>query len=118
MGLVQAEKTLGGNAHLRRHPAAVFGDLGRIVVRADAGVEACIDAAGDAAVAVEECVAQAGNGREQRRSRYHRAPALPSCAASAASLNPARSARCGSETASTLNIDPMPPRPPPIRRFS
>ena len=31
---------------------------------------------------------------------------------------PASEVRFGSEIASTLNIDPMPPRPPPVSRFS
>ena len=48
-------------------------------------------------------------------------PSVMACSALASgfsSLNPASEVRWGSETASTLNIDPMPPRPPPISRFS
>ena len=40
MDLVRAEKALGRNAHLLGHPAAVFRDMGGIVVRAEAAIEA------------------------------------------------------------------------------
>ena len=42
-----------------RHQAAVFRHLGRIVVGAEAAIEAAIDAIGDAALAREEGVAHA-----------------------------------------------------------
>src|SRR6202012_2312533 len=97
------------------HPPAVFRDMGGIVVRPEAAIEAGIDAAGDAALAGEKGVAQARNGREQRRSQRHRVSTL---AVDSASVSPAIEVRWGSEIATTLNIEPMPPRPPPISRFS
>src|SRR5258708_39088973 len=114
MGLVHAEKMLRCDADLFGHPAAVLRNLGRIVFRAEAAIEALIDAVGHAALAREESVAQAGDGREQRRSQRHGSSALLSCS----SANPASAVRLGSETASTLNIAPIPPRPPPPSRFS
>src|SRR5882762_4286696 len=115
MDLPYAEEMLRRDAHLLRHPPAVFGHLGGIVLRAEAAIEALVDAVGHAAVARKESVAQAGNGREQRRSQLHGGPAS---ASGCLSLNPASAVRWGPEIASTLNIDPMPPRPPPISRFS
>src|SRR6266478_1714774 len=115
MDLPDAEKMLGRHAHLLGHPATIFRDPGGVVVRAEAAIEALVDAVGHAAVARKESVAQAGNGREQRRSQLHGGPAS---ASGCLSLNPASAVRWGPEIASTLNIDPMPPRPPPISRFS
>src|SRR4030081_183757 len=105
----------GRHPLLLRHWAAIFRDIGRIVVRAEAAIETGVDALGYAAVARKESVAQAVNGREQRRSQLHGSSALASCFPS---INPASEVRGGSEIASTLNIYPMPPRPPPISRFS
>src|SRR6266705_1345541 len=65
MDLVRAEKMLRGNAHLRRHPATVLRDIGRIVLRAEATIEAGVDAIRHAALARKKGVTQAGNGREQ-----------------------------------------------------
>ena len=65
MDLMHVEKSVGCNAHRVGHPAAVLADIGGIVVRAKSAIEAGIDAVGDAAVAGEEGVAQAGNGGEQ-----------------------------------------------------
>src|SRR5712664_470590 len=118
MNLEYAEKIRRRDAHLLRHPAAIFRDIGGIVVRAEAAIETSIDAIGHAAVARKESVAQAGNGREQRRSQPHGSSASASSFSSFSSLNPASKVRWGPEIASTLNIDPMPPRPPPISRFS
>src|ERR1700687_5882340 len=114
MGLMHAEKMLGRHPHLLRHSAAIFRDIGRIVVRADATIEACVNALGHAAGARKKSMTQAGNGREQRGSQPHGSSARASCLSS---LNPASEVSCGSEIASTLNIDPMPPRPPPLSRF-
>ena len=122
MDLVQGEKMRRRNAHVFRHPAAIFGDMGGIVARADAGIEARIDAAGDAALAREESVAQARNGREQRRGKRRHGRCIRGVMVrppqSVRRSKPASAERCGSETPSTLNIEPMPPRPPPISRFS
>src|SRR3982074_3455336 len=115
MGLMNAEKMLRRDAHLLRHPPAILRDIGGIVARADAAIQACVNAVGHTAVAGEESGTQAGNGREQRRCQLHGSSAPAACFSSA---NPASVVRLGSEIASTLNIDPMPPRPPPISRFS
>src|SRR3977135_30969 len=115
MGLPDAEEMLRRDAQLLSQSAAIFRDIGRIVARAEAAIETGVDAIGYAAVARKESVAQAGNGREQRRCQLHGSSALASCFPS---INPASEVRWGSEIASTLNIDPMPPRPPPISRFS
>src|SRR5690349_24781610 len=115
MDLVGAEQALGRNAHLLGHPAAIFRDAGGFVVRAEPAIEALVDSIRNPALAGEECMAQAGNGCEQRRSERH---AVSSPCAGGSSLRPATSRRLGSVTASTLNIDPMPPRPLSVRRFN
>src|ERR1700712_3542426 len=104
----------GRDAHLLRHAPAILRHPGRIVVRPDAGIEAFVNPVGHAALAGEEGVTQAWDGGEQRRGDRHEGAPRASCRSSA---NPASAVRLGSETASTLNISPMPPRPPPIRRF-
>src|SRR5258708_26697072 len=115
MDLVRADQALGRTAHLLGHRAAVFGDAGGVVVRAEAAIEALVDSVGYPTLAGEEGVAQPGNGCEQRRSERH---AVSSPGAGGSSLRPATEVRLGSVTASTLNIDPMPPRPLSVRRFS
>src|SRR6202035_2926579 len=115
MALMHAEKMRGRHTHLLRHPATIFRDSGGIVVGAAPPLGGCIKANGDAAFAAEESVTQAGDGREQRRLQLHGTSALASGLSSA---NPAREMRLGSEIASTLNIDPMPPRPPVTSRFN
>src|SRR5437899_11862511 len=115
MDLVRAEQALRRNAHLLGHRAAVFRDMGRVVVRAEPAIEALVDSVGYPALAGEEGVAQPGNGCEQRRSERH---AVSSPGAGGSSLRPATAVRLGSVTASTLNIDPMPPRPLSVRSFS
>src|SRR3981081_4107343 len=97
MGLPDAEEMLRRDAHLLRHPAATFPHLGRIVVGAEAAIETGVDAIGYAAVARKESVAQAGNGREQRRCQLHGSSALASCFPS---VNPAPWVPGGSEVAS------------------
>src|SRR5215207_5394795 len=115
MDLVHAEKTLGRNAHLFGHPAEIFRDTGGIIVGAEPAIETLVDSAGYAALAGEEGVAQSRNGCEQRRSERHSVSSPEACGSS---LRPATTVRLGSVTASTLNIDPMPPRPESVRRFS
>src|SRR5215208_6327675 len=115
MDLPDGEKMRGRDAHLFRHSPAIFSDSGGVVVRAKPAIEAVVKPAGDAAVAGKEGVAQAGNARQQRRTEHHAGSAL---SPGLTSPNPASELRLGSETASTLNIDPMPPRPPPTSRFS
>src|SRR3954471_22629771 len=115
MGLVEGEQALGRNAHPFGHAAAVFRNLAGIVVRSGAAVEAFVNPAGDAAFAGEKGVAQAGNGREQRRTQHHGVSAF---ASGLSSESPASATRSGCEIASTLNIEPIPPRPVSISRFS
>src|ERR1700730_7933064 len=105
VALPHAEKMLRTDAHLLRHTAAIFSNAGGIVAGAEAAIEAGIDAAGYPALAAKERVTQAGNGRQQRRSRHHGVAACAAGFSSFTSLNPARSVMCGSETASTLNIE-------------
>jgi hypothetical protein len=62
MDLMHPEEMGGCNPHLLRHAAAIFRDIGRVVIGAEAAVEAGIDAAGHAALAREEGVPQARNG--------------------------------------------------------
>src|SRR4051812_41061621 len=115
MDLPYGEKVCRRDAHLLRHSPTVFRDSSGIVVRAKPAIEAVVKAAGHAAVAGKEGVAHAGKGGQQRRSEHHAGSAFSSGLSSA---KPASELRLGSETASTLNIDPMPPRPPPTSRFS
>src|SRR3981081_571641 len=100
MDLKNGEKMRWANPHLFRHPPAIFRDASGIVIGADAAVEACIEAVGHTAVAAKESVAQAGNGREQRRAQRHGSSAPVSSGFSSA--NPASLVRLGSEIASTL----------------
>src|SRR5216683_2093218 len=113
MDLMHVEEILGRNAHLLSHPAAVFADISGIVAGAEPAIEAAIDAIGDAAVAGEEGVAKAWNGREQGRTEHHADPP-----AGFSSLSPGSIVSLGSDIPKTLNITPMPPRPPPISRLS
>src|SRR6185437_883149 len=113
MDLMHADEMRGCNAHLPGHAAAVLRDMRGIIVRAEPAVEAGIDAVRYAAVAGEEGVAQAGNGRQQGRGKHQEAPAD-----SFSSLKPGSVTRFCSETPSTLNSDPMPPRPVLVNRFS
>src|ERR1700694_2861533 len=103
MGLVHAEKILRPPAELLRHATAVFPDVGRIVTRAESAVQPGVNPAGHAALAGEEGMAKSGDRRQQRRGEHHLLSA-------GASLRPGNSSICGSETPSTLNIEPMPPR--------
>ena len=66
MKLVRAQQAIGRNAHLRGHPPAILRDILRIVVRAQPAIEAGVDALGHPALAREEGMPQAGNGRKQR----------------------------------------------------
>src|SRR5438128_5508739 len=115
MDLVQGEEIFRRHPHLRRHARAVLDDLGRIVMRAGTAVEARVDAFGDAAFAGEEGMAQAGDGRKKRRAQHHDGLAFASWVSS---LSPASEIRSGCEMPITLNIEPMPPRPESVSRFS
>src|SRR5262249_7542230 len=109
----QVQEMGGRNPHLLGHTAAIFRDMRGIIVRAQSAVEAGIDAAGDAALAGEEGVAEPGNGQEERGSKHQESPA--GCLLS---LRPGSEARFRPERPSTLNSVPMPPRPPPVKRFN
>jgi hypothetical protein len=63
MDLVDGKQFFGWNAHPGGNATAVLGDLLGIVVRADAGVQAAIDALGDAPGAGKKAVADAALGR-------------------------------------------------------
>src|SRR5258708_11193599 len=116
MNLEGGEEMAWLDAHRRRHPPAVFHDVNGIVLRADAAVQAGINAIGDAAIAAEESVTQAGDGRKQRRCQRHEG--WSSAARCSSSLSPTSVSMPGWEMPLTLNIDPMPLRPPPVRRCS
>src|ERR1700728_1648509 len=58
-------------------------------------------------------------GVQMLESDHQRHDASASAVSSGtSSANPASVVRLGSETPSTLNISPMPPRPPPTSRFN
>jgi hypothetical protein len=64
MDLVQAEKAIGCDPHLLGHPPPIFRDMGGVIVGTKAAIEALVNAAGHAAFAGKEGVAQARNGRK------------------------------------------------------
>src|SRR5947209_8465688 len=106
MNLERGEQARGLDAEMRGHAPAVFRYPGGVVIGANSAIEAFVNAIGHAAIAGEERMTQAGNGGEQWRSQCHEVSTLSSAA------NPASTSSAGSEIATTLNIDPMPPRPP------
>jgi hypothetical protein len=61
MGLVNAEQILLRHAEVLCHAAAIFPDIGRIVMRAETAIESGINAAGHPALAGEEGMANAGD---------------------------------------------------------
>src|SRR5207253_2859200 len=105
--LVGGEEALRANAERRRHAGAVLLDQRGLVVRSLPAVEALIDAAGHAAVAGEEGVA---NARERGERRGLESGAHDS--------NPGSSPSRGCAMAMTLNISPMPVRPGAVKRAS
>src|SRR6186713_1290245 len=113
MDLVQAEEMVRCDADMLGHAAAVLRDEGLIVVGAEPAIQRGIDAVGDAALAGEEGMAQAGHRRQQRGSKRHEASPVRS-----KSLRPASPVNRGSEMPSTLNIEPMPLRPVSVSRLS
>src|SRR5579864_3696032 len=78
MNLENSQEAFWRDAQCCGHPPAVFRDMRRIVVRADAAIQAAINAFGDAALAAEEGVPQAGDCRQQRGFQHHGVPALSS----------------------------------------
>src|SRR3954471_19677051 len=116
MNLECGEEMLRRHADRRGHQPAVFVHARRIVLRAEAAVQAAIDAVGDAALAAEKSVTQARSGGQQRRLQHH--GCWSSAARSWPADGPTSCPMCGSETPIPWNIAPMPRRPPPISRFS
>src|SRR5580700_2369807 len=86
------------------HARAVFRDMGAVVVRSDAAIEARIKAAGNAALAREEAVANAVE-RERAGLDHHGGVS-----------NPGSGPSLGSAMASALNNSPMPCAPLSVRR--
>src|SRR5580704_17570473 len=86
------------------HARAVFRNMGAVVVRSDAAIEARIKAAGNAALAREEAVADAVE--RQRLSLDHHGGVS----------NPGSGPSFGSAMASALNNSPMPCAPLSVRR--
>src|SRR4029077_13414207 len=97
------EQRLAPDAECGRHAGTVLGHVRAIVVRADAAVEACIDALRHAALAGEERVADAGE-----RSK---GCGLPGACAHHAS-NPGSVPIAGAERPSTLKRVPVSVGPP------
>src|ERR1700759_3816887 len=112
MNLEHGEEAFRRDAQRRCHAGAVFRNVFRIVVGADAAVQPGVDPFGNAALAADEGMVQAGHAREQGRLyRHHSSVSVLGSGVLAA--KPASVVRLGSETPSTLNICPMPLRPPP-----
>jgi hypothetical protein len=61
MGLMHAHEVFRRDAELRGHAPAIFVHLRLVVIGAEAAVEAGINPFGDAALAGEERMAQAGH---------------------------------------------------------
>src|SRR5215472_1022463 len=104
MHLVERQEATRLDAERRRHAGAVFRDMGGVVLRAGAAVEAGIEAPGHAAGAGEKSMADAGQG-QRLRLKLHNAPSNPGIA-------PNR----GAAIAIALNNSPMPRAPSAIRR--
>src|SRR5690242_15218270 len=113
MDLMHVQEMRGLNPELLCHAATVFSDICWIVARAEPAIEAVIDAVGHAALAREEGMAQTGDGGKKGGNKHQEAPLGPGW-----SLKPGSVSSFESETPSTLNIEPMPPRPPPVNRFN
>ena len=67
MHLIEGEEAVRLDAERRRHARAVFRDMAGVVLRAGAAIEARIDAAGHAAGAGEEGMANAGQSQATAR---------------------------------------------------
>src|SRR5580692_10492074 len=102
--LIAGQKAARLDPDRGRHAGAVFRDMGAVVVRSNAAIEARIEAAGNAALAREEAVADAVE-RERSSFDHHGGVA-----------NPGRGPNFGSAMASALNNSPMPWAPVSVRR--
>ena len=115
MNLVRHEEMRRIDAKMRRHPAPVFGNRVRIVLRADAAVKRCVNSSGDAAQPGEKSMGQARRVKnacaERRRGLLHHGDAVS---------KPGGTPRPGLVTASALKSLAMSvapePWPPPARR--
>src|SRR3984957_1908932 len=104
MDLIAGQKAVWLDPDRSRHAGAVFRDMGAVVVRPDAAIEACIEGAGNAALAREEAVADAVE--RERSSLDHHGDVS----------NPGSGPSFGSAMASALNNSPMPCAPVSVRR--
>jgi len=105
------------DAQLFRHPRRFSSTWRGIVVGADAAVETAIDAAGHPALAVKKAWRRPGMAERQRRFQLHGAAAWrPACRPARRGIRPRRLGGLGDRE--HLEHRAMPPRPPPISRFS
>src|SRR5580704_12911855 len=104
MNLIAGQEAVRLDPDRSRHARAVFSDMGAVVVRSDAAIEACIEAAGNAPLAREEAVADAAE-RERSSLDHHGGVS-----------NPGSVPSFGSAMASALNNSPMPWAPVSVRR--
>src|SRR5580693_459175 len=104
VNLIAGQKAARLDPDCGRHAGTVFRDMGTVVVRSDAAIEARIKAAGNAALAREEAVADAVE-RERSSLDHHGGVA-----------NPGSGPSLGSAMASALNNSPMPLAPVSVRR--
>src|SRR5580704_17315570 len=102
--LIAGQKAARLDPDRGRHAGPVFRDMGAVVVRPDAAVEARIEAAGNAALAREEAVADAVE-RERSSLDHHGGVSKPG-----------NGPNFGSAMASALNNSPMPWAPLSVRR--
>src|SRR5215469_650398 len=106
MDLVDGEEAVRLDAERSRHARAILRDASRVVLRAGAAIEACIEAAGYAARACEEGMADAGQS-QRLGLKLHDASSKPGS-------GPSR----GAAIAMALNNSPMPRAPSAINRAS
>src|SRR5580700_1904458 len=104
MNLIAGQKAARLDPDRGRHAGAVFRDMGAVVIRPDAAIEARIEAAGNAALACEEAMADAVE-RERSSLDHHGGVA-----------NPGSGPSFGSAMAIALNNSPMPCAPVSVRR--
>src|SRR5580704_9363909 len=104
MNLIAGQEAIRLDPDRSRHAHAVFRDMGAVVVRSDAAIEAGIEAAGNTALACEEAVADAVE-RERSSLDHHGGVS-----------NPGSVPSFGSAMASALNNSPMPCAPLSVRR--
>src|SRR5262249_54287336 len=115
--LVGAQQVLWRTAQCRGHAGAILGHAFLGVARADVGVEARINALRNAALAREKSVFDASKVRERFGLEHHGRPrsrdnrSYSGVAHERPPVNPGSTVTFGSESASALNIWPMPESP-------